>query len=292
MPDGGRASACACVLDGKAYVFAGRDQAGTYLHDLWQYDPAQDQWTCVSTLPGNRRVNATIAAYGAKLYIGLGYSTYKAYRDTAYQRDWWEYSPETNQWKRLADYPTGNTVASESFAMDGFVYALYGFGYGFSRDIWRYSIAEDRWEPVQDSYPMAKPNFGGCGAWCRGTYYYGTGFDTHTLTQWYEADVAGSRWTQRRSIPGKGRHWCACTATDAHVYLFGGRYFAGEMTGGEVFDTYLRYAPDQDRWEGCGTMPCGRAENMIAFTIDGKAYFGLGEDENGTVRKTMYRIED
>lgn len=292
FPDGGRASACACTMGDKAYVFGGRDEAQRYRNDLWCYDGARDEWSSIGVTPMSGRVNATIAASGDKLYMGLGYSAKKAYNDTAYCRDWWEYTPATKQWKRLADYPTGNTVACASFAKDGFVYALYGFGYGFSRDIWRYSIAEDRWEQVRDTYHMASPNFGGCGAWCHGAYYYGTGYNTHMLTQWYEADVAGSRWTQRSSIPGKGRHWCACTATDGHVYLFGGRYFAGELTGGEVFDSYLRYAPEQDRWEWCGTMPCGRAENMIAFTIDGNAYFGLGEDEKGTILNTLYKIEN
>ena len=64
------------------------------------------------------------------------------------------------------------------------------------------------------------------------------------------------------------------------------------MTGGEIFDTYLRYSPEKDRWEWCGTMPCGRAENQIAFTIDGTVYFGLGEDETGIAIDKLYRIEE
>ena len=64
------------------------------------------------------------------------------------------------------------------------------------------------------------------------------------------------------------------------------------MTGGEIFDSYLRYAPEKDRWEWCGTMPCGRAENLIAFTLNGIPYFGLGEDEKGHVLNTLYRIDE
>jgi hypothetical protein len=39
-------------------------------------------------------------------------------------------------------------------------------------------------------------------------------------------------------------------------------------------------------------MPCGRAENMIAFTIDGKVYYGLGENEKGQLINTLYQIEE
>lgn len=292
MPDGGRASACACVLDGKAYVFGGRDSAGTYLNDLWQYDPQSDTWTYLSAVPGNGRVNATIASYGTKLYAGLGYSTLKAYHDTAYQRDWWEYTPETKQWKRLADFPNGNTVAAVSFGLDGFIYAIYGFGYGFTRDVWRYHITENRWEMISDNIRRAPYHCGGRGAWLDGMYYYGTGYNTGNLRTWWATDIISDEWTPCASIPGKGRQFSACAASKEYVYLCGGRYFGGDLTGGEVFDSYMRYAPSKDQWEWCGTMPCGRTENLIAFTIDGKAYFGLGEDEKGHTRNTLFRIDD
>jgi hypothetical protein len=38
-------------------------------------------------------------------------------------------------------------------------------------------------------------------------------------------------------------------------------------------------------------MPCGKGENMIAFTIDNTIYFGLGEDEKGNLYNSLYSIE-
>ena len=291
MPEG-RASACACAMGGNAYVFSGRTAGKKYLNDLWQYAPRTDTWTNLGKGPMAARVNATIAAYDGKLYAGLGYSATHAYRDSAYQRDWWEYTPETNQWRRLANFPTANTVAPVSFAKDGCVYVLYGFGYGFTRDIWRYEIATDKWTMIDDDWRRAKSNFGGRGAWLGGLLYYGTGYNTSNLRDWWATDVVSNHWEQKASIPGKGREFAACAASGEYVYLFGGRHFAGDMTGGEIFETYMRYTPEKDRWEWCGAMPCGRAENQIAFTIDGKAYFGLGEDENGNILNGLYRVEE
>ena len=291
MPEG-RASACACVCEGKAYVFAGRKAGNKYQNDLWQYDPETDQWTDLGETPLKARVNATIASAGDKLYMGLGYGAAHAYNDSAYLRDWWEYTPSTQEWKQLAKYPNSYTVKPLSFTIDGSIYVIYGFWYGFWRYVCRYDIDSNTWTTYPDNYHRAKKNFGGCGAMYGGLLYYGGGYDTHNLNQWFAADIEKDNWMSRASIPGKGRELSACAVGKEHVYIFGGRHFGGDMTGGEIFDTYLRYAPDKDKWEWCGTMPCGRAENQIAFSINGTPYFGLGEDENGKMIKALYRIEE
>lgn len=291
MPEG-RAAACATTLNGKAYVFAGRDSEGKRRNELWQYDPASDTWTNLGAAPMKGRVNATMTATDGHLYAGLGYSASHAYVDSAYQRDWWEYTPQTNTWRRLADFPNANTVAVSSFAVDGQIYALYGFGYGYTREIYRYDAATDTWTHIEATQPRAWMNFGGRGALCQRRLYFGLGYRLENLTQWYEVDLPSDTWQKRHSLPGKGREFSGCTASDDYVYIFGGRYFGGDMTGGEIFDSYLRYAPEKDRWEWCGTMPCGRAENLIAFTLNGIPYFGLGEDEKGHVLNTLYRIDE
>ena len=292
LPSGGRAAACACSLNGKGYVFSGRDEKGHYLNDLWCYEPETDSWTCLGKAPMTPRVNATITAYGDKLYAGLGYSSLRAYNDTAYQRDWWEYSPSSGEWKRLADFPNANTVAALSFAIGDKLYAIYGFGYNFTRDICRYDVASDSWEELPDHPDRPNRNFGGRGTWLNGLYYYGTGYATYSMNHWYVSDIVTEKWERCSPVPGKGRQFCACTASAKYVYLFGGRHFAGDLTGGEVFDTYLRFSPDQNQWEWCNRMPCGRAENQIAFSIDGKAYVGFGENEKGEIIDRLYRVED
>ena len=291
-PAGGRASACACTLNGKAYVFGGRDTVGNYRNDLWQYDPATDSWTNLGNAPMKKRVNATMVSDGGKLYVGLGYAAKHAYNDSSYLRDWWSYTPSTGEWQALDSFPTRNTVAVCSFAQNNYIYAVYGFGWGWTRDIWRYSIANNSWEMLPDNRNRAEAVGGGCGALLNGIYYFGTGYRTLSERQWFAADITSDTWTRCASIPGKGREVSACAASNDFVYLFGGRYFGGDMTGGEIFNTYMRYSPDKDSWEWCGTMPCGRAENQIAFTINGKVYFGLGEDENGHVYNSLYRIDE
>ena len=113
-----RACATAFVADGKAYVFAGRDKGGRSLHDLWRYTPETDSWENMGATPLAERVHATACVADGKVYIGLGFSgTYS--QDSSYLRDWWEYTPATQEWKQLADYPNSYTNRATSFVGSG-----------------------------------------------------------------------------------------------------------------------------------------------------------------------------
>ena len=279
-------------MDGKGYVFGGRDANGSYLNDLWQYDPQTNTWTDMGITPLKPRAYAAVIAYEGALYVGLGVAKGKAYIDGNYLHDWWRWNPATNKWDSLAPYPDNTTIAPTMYVVDDRIYAIYGSQDCFSRNIRYYVPQADEWYSVEDDHRRALSAFCGVGATCHGRTYYGLGYNTRNLTQWYTMNLPDDKWTACRSLPGKGREYSACGVGKNNIYVFGGRYFGGEYTGGEIFADIWRYAPDDDHWTYCGTMPGGRAENQIAFSINGKVYFGLGEDENGTILNTLYCIED
>lgn len=293
FPAGGRASACACSLNGKGYVLGGRDAKGVYHNDLWEYDPATDQWTSLGALPGSARVNAAIIGYQGCLYAGLGYAHKDViYTVSNYLRDWWRYNPATRQWDSLAPYPDYATVAATPYICGKRIYMLYGSTDCFTRHMSWYDPEKNEWFREEDNHLRASSAFKGAGAEIQGQYYYGLGYNTYNLTQWYCVDLTEDKWTRRSSLPGKGRTCSTCCATDSYIFVFGGRCFGGEMTGGEVFADILRYDPIEDKWERGEAMPCGRAENQIAFAINGKAYFGLGESDEGRVIADLYCIDE
>ena len=287
----GVASACACSLGGKGYVFGGRDQNGTYLNDLWQYDPQSDKWLNIPT-PLKPRINASIVAYNGALYMGLGYAHGSIYDRQNNLQDWWKWNPTTNKWDSLAAYPNKTTNDATTFVVSDRIYVIYGISDGFSREVKYYEPDNNTWTSVPDNYHRALSTFGGVGATCQGKTYFGLGFNIHPLTQWYTMRLNDDQWKKLSSLPGKGRTFSACSSTNQYIYVFGGRYFAGEYTGGELFADIWRYDPAEDQWARSRLMPYGKAENLIAFSIDNKVYFGLGEDENGTVKNKLYRIEE
>lgn len=286
-----RACAACYSLNGKGYVFGGRNQNNKYLKDIWEYDPQTDSWTQITTFPGKGRVNAVMVSDGKDLYVGLGFAG-RVYVDSCYLRDFWRYSPASGKWKRLADFESTNTVKGTPYVVDNKIYVLYSTGRGASNDVVYYDINADKWTTLPGSDKRAETCFGCTGAQSQNRCFFGLGTYRLNTKQWYEVDLSTDNWTKKSSLPGKGRQFSSCSGNDKYIYLFGGRYFAGEYTGGEVFDEFWRYDVNNDNWQYCGTMPYGRAENQVAFTIKNKVYFGLGEDENGNIIDKLYYVED
>lgn len=288
-----RACATSFVVNDCAYVFAGRDSAGILHNDLWLYTPKTNQWTSAGTTPLQARANATACVRGDKVYIGLGYNGGKYGADTAYLRDWWEYTPATDSWKQLANYPNEYTDRATSFAGDGELYVGYGFFYNYRRDMFRYTIADNRWDSIDvnvsfQGFPQR--SFGGTGGTCGSRHFMGTGFFKNSLNWWAEL-VDGTHWEKRADVPGQTRTLAASASTNSYIYLCGGMHYGGVTTDGEVLQDIRRYEPNTDTWQWVGIMP-QRLFNHICFAIQGKVYFGLGEDENWHVNNKLYSIEE
>lgn len=287
-----RASATAFVVGEQAYIFAGRDSAEHKQSDLWRYTPSTDSWDYVGSTPLITRVNGCACVVDDKVYIGLGFNGYYN-KDTSYLRDWWEYTPKTNTWTRLADYPNDYTDDATAFAGDGELYVGYGFCWKYRRDMFRYSIADNRWDSIDVGvgfHGFPTRSFGGTGCTCQGRHFMGTGYYGKSLNWWAEFLPEG-RWERRADVPGKARTIAASTASDHYVYLCGGMHYGGVNTSGEVLQDIRRYDPQTNKWQWAANMPQGLI-NHVCFRIGRRIYFGLGEDENWKVTNKLYYIEE
>ena len=286
-----RASAACFVMDDKAYVFAGRDSNGTYLNDLWCYDPAKDEWTNAGTSPMRGRVNATACVKDDKVYLGLGFNGRHG-QDTSYLKDWWEYVPATKQWTQLADYPNEYTDKATCFVGEKELYVGYGFCWNYRRDLFRYDIATNRWDSVDvevsfHGYPTR--SFGGTGCTCQKRHFMGTGYFRHSLDWWAEFD--GQHWTKRTSVPGRARTLAASAATSQYIYVTAGIHYGGITTDGEVLKDIQRYDPATDRWTYVAVLQKGLL-NHNCFAIGKRVYIGLGENEEWKINDKLYWFEE
>lgn len=286
-----RACATCFVVNETAYLFGGRAADSTRLNDLWKYDASTDSWDSIGEAPMLPRVNATACVADGKVYIGLGFNgRYK--NDSSYLRDWWEYTPGTNVWKRLADYPNHYTDAATAFAGDGELYVGYGFCWNYRRDIFRYDIGTDKWDSIDVNvsffgYPSR--SFGGTGCTCKGRHFMGTGFYRFSLNWWAEFD--GNHWIERTPVPGKTRTLAASCATNDYIYVTAGIHYGGVNTTGEVLRDIRRYDPKTDNWTYVTVLPEGIL-NHACFAICKRVYVGLGETEDWQINDTMYWFEE
>lgn len=287
-----RASATTFVIDGKAYLFAGRDADGLSHNDLWRYSPETDTWEDLGETPLRARVHASACVADGKVYIGLGFIG-RYSRDTSYLQDWWEYTPQTQQWKQLANYPNSYTDHATAFAGEGELYVGYGFCWNYRRDFFRYDIAADRWDSIDVNVPFhgyPTRSFGGTGCSCQGRHFMGTGFYKGSLSWWAEL-VDGTHWEARKEVPGRTRTLAASAATKDYIYLSAGMHYGGVNTTGEVLRDIRRYDPQTDRWTFVATLPEGLI-NHVSFAIGKRVFVGLGETEEWQVTDKLYYFEE
>ncbi|MHB9140624.1 MAG: Kelch repeat-containing protein, partial [Paludibacter sp.] len=86
-------------------------------------------------------------------------------------------------------------------------------------------------------------------------------------------------WTQRKSMPGNGRENAVSLTINDRIFIFSGRHFGGNLTGGEVKSDILEYDVARNIWYERGNLPASGRENALAFTLNGKGYIGFGEND-------------
>lgn len=287
------AAAAATSLGDYAYIFAGRSTDGKATANLLRYEASTDQWKDMGATPLHPRVNAAICSDNENLYLGLGFDGY-IYTDTAYLRDFWRYSPDKNTFERLADFPTDASDKPVLLYHENRIYAFFGFswGRGFNTDIYVYDTEADSWQQVSPKGELPPRAAAATGAVADGRLFLGTGYRKGSKNFWYEYLPQEQQWEKRASAPGKGRHNAASAVSNGDIYMFGGWHYGDTLTTGFYFDDMIRYSAKDNRWQACGTMPQGKAENMVAFSIDDRIYFGLGENPQGIPQNLLYCIED
>ena len=286
-PDQGRACAMCFAAEDAVYVASGRTQDGSFASTMLRYDTSTDQWNTLP-FPITPRVNGTACASHQGIFLGLGWAGGYIHNDSLYLQDWWLFQPSTNNWTRLADFPSDKTAAAVCWSDGQNVWVTAGF-HAYSQDVWCYDIAANQWTKSETSCParIMSP----VAAQCDGRYFFGTGFHNQSRNEWYEW-YTDNRWEKRTSVPGKGRHNAACAATDRSVWVFGGWHYGDSLTTGFHYDDILQYNPQTDQWFYCGAIPCGKTENGVAASIGNTVFFGLGEDPKGQLHQAWYAIEE
>ena len=256
---GARQSPVAWTNGGKLYLFGGygltEGIAINYLNDLWEYDPATNNWTWLkgekehnqpgiygvkgtynaSNQPGARSAALTWVVSG-KVYL-FGGAGYGVSGGLGPLNDLWEYDTATNQWKWLKG--SDNSNASGIYGSIGVGHVnntpsgrslgvactlndkLYLFGglanANLYNDLWMYDLALNTW------------------TWLKGSS------STNQLSTYGVQGTAAAA-----NTPGARRSLVAWAA-DGKMYLFGGNGYANTATAGALNDLWS-YQPSTNQW--------------------------------------------
>lgn len=156
MPtDTKRAASCVAVDDGMLYVIGGAHD-GTSVVDVSRYDPAEDRWDILPSLPEPRE-HCVAGAIGATVYVAGGR------RDTitGIEPESWALDLDANVWQERAALPTPRGGLAGAVLHD----RLFVFGGEGNQDSPEGVFANiDAYDPATDSWqampPMLVPRHG------------------------------------------------------------------------------------------------------------------------------------
>ncbi len=174
-PCAGRLHPSMVEVAGKIYIGAGNNQDGN-LNDFWAYNIATDSWEQKASMPTHPRHHPFYFGIGDHVYVGFGHGGLNVEGFTIY-KDFYKYTPSTDTWERLADFPDQGRVAGTQFSYNGKGYVLSG------QDKYHVNLQEGEfweYEPSTDTWTQL-PSMPGSGRWAPtsflidSTVYAGTG---------------------------------------------------------------------------------------------------------------------
>lgn len=270
-------------IAGHGYLCAGQDTGNVVRNDLWQYSPASNSWSQKANLPGVGRRNAVAFTINNKSYVGTGMSAAESSAGTTLN-DFWEYSPVTNSWVQIANYPGGfgnGVYFATAFSIDSKGYVCCGkIGpANYANDLWEYKPSVDQW--------IQRTNFGGGDRYQLISFvvdnkaYVGLGTDYNAYTNdLWEFNPATNAWVQKGNFPGAER-------SAASAFGIGQRGYLGMGGDGGYLDDFWEYNPYSDSWLVREEFPGGERRNAVSFVIEDRGYIATGKGYSG-LRKNMY----
>jgi N-acetylneuraminic acid mutarotase len=287
--DFGLASGNCVVYDDTLYVLFGREEGGSaeVPSQKLRYAPISNLSNFKEIdLPISPRVKASAIVVDGHLYAGLGFCG-KVYANNSLLTDWWVYDFSSKIWTKLRDCPVNDVVAPVVWSDENYIYFSFGFNSNFSKSIYRYDIFADMWELYSEtSEPWIRAN--ALGEKVGNCIYLGGGAAHETKKDWWCYDWQNNEWSERSSMPSRGRVFASSAVIGDNIYILGGRYFGGTETREYFYETILWYDVDLDEWFTLGRMEQA-VENMIAFECNGDLYWGLGQCQNGSFVKKIYK---
>ncbi|HEV8508725.1 MAG TPA: hypothetical protein VGQ53_25195 [Chitinophagaceae bacterium] len=153
------------------YVIGGKTRYPTdgdfFVKTMWRLDLASMTWISMDTLPYPGIFNQASFELDGEWYIGMGLDSANrslCCGDPLPSKKFWKYSPSTNIWTQLADFPGGSMNYPSCFTIGSEAYAFYGAipntpnpgsETDYSEELWKYNPVMNQW--TQISIPSNGP---------------------------------------------------------------------------------------------------------------------------------------
>lgn len=181
----------------------------------------------------------------------------------------WMYTPETDSWEYLTNFPGEARRISIGDDWEGKYY--YGFGLGGPtgrlNDLWVFDPADMSFTQLP-SCPCTGRSHPSLIAHNDKVYMGGGSTGNGDLRDFWEYDMITQVWTQKENIPGGVRHHTFHFSHDKYVYVGGGHVA-----------NWNRYDTETEEWTPIDNLPEGRVAGT-QFNYGGLGFLLAGDDLN------------
>ena len=147
-----RFSAFSATANDKGYVIGGSTSFGEDVDEVWEYLPFKDQWIQKdSRFPAGKLYWPAGFVINNEIYVGTGAANSVGYND------FYRYTPTTDTWTKLGDFPGAARMGAVGFTFNGIGYIGGGLTTDFTThltDFYSYDPKTDSWTKEDDmTYP-------------------------------------------------------------------------------------------------------------------------------------------
>lgn len=138
-----RFSAFSATANDKGYVIGGSTSFGEDVDEVWEYKPFKDQWIQKdSRFPAGKIYWPAGFVINNEIYVGTGAANSVGYND------FYRYTPATDTWTKLEDFPGAARMGAIGFTFNGIGYIGGGLTTDFAThltDFYSYNPKTDTW---------------------------------------------------------------------------------------------------------------------------------------------------
>jgi Galactose oxidase, central domain/Kelch motif len=284
-----RSEAVSFVIGNFAYVGTGWDGLNTRYNDFWKYDPSNNIWSQVSSMPANtERSSAASFATTSKGYVGTGYDGFN------YLNDFYEFDPVLNAWTQKSNFPNSPRYEAVGFGLGTLGYMGTGFdGSNALKDFYQYDPSSDTWTDIGFS---GNKRYGAVAFTYNNQAYLVTGVNSGTMqTDFWVFNPASDslKWTELRHITNYSSDsyddgYTNIARWNAGAFVIGDK---GYISCGEngVYYTYTwEYDFATDLWVQKTPFEGPSTSGPVGFNVGGFGYIATGRSSSGQAGASDY----
>jgi N-acetylneuraminic acid mutarotase len=282
-----RSEATSFVIGNYTYLGTGWDGLNKRYADFWQYDPSQDTWNQVGSLPDSAARSSSVGlTIGNMGYVCTGYD------GSNYLKDFWQYNPIANTWNRRADFAGDARYESVGFGIDNYGYVGTGFNGSFAlKDFYKYDPSTDSWTYIGFS---GNKRYSAVVFLYQNKAYLVTGVNSGTTVNdfWvFDPSLTSENWQELRHITNYSTESYDDGYTDivrwnASAFVItstreGDKAFLSTGENGSYITTTWEYDFATDLWSLKSPFQGPPTTGAVGFNVENRGFIATGRSASG-----------